>query len=66
MAIYCAKVVVDYYFEIDTDDWGLEDDPRTIEDWAYYNFHRFEYSSEVYSVDVEKEFESDEEEEEVE
>ena len=63
MSVYSAKVVVEYYFEIDTEDYGLETE-REVQDYAYYHFDDHAYSSEVYSVDVALESDGEDEEEE--
>lgn len=62
MTIYSAKVVVEYYFDFEGDDYGI-DNLKDAEDYAYYHFDEFAYSAEVYSVDVDEEPYADDEEE---
>lgn len=58
MPIYQATVMVEYQFEFDSEEFGLETD-RDVEEYAYYNFDDYAYSSAVYSVDI-QEVEEDE------
>ena len=58
---YEVKVTVDYYFDVEAES------AEAAEEYAYYNFGDYAYTSEVYGVDVEEIIsEDDEEEEEVE
>lgn len=60
MAIYSAKVIVEYYFDIDTNDYDLQS-LEEVKTYAYDNFSDHPYSAEVYSVKVTLESEDEDE-----
>lgn len=60
MAVYSCKVMVEYLFEVDTDDHGFTEE-RQVEEYCYYHFDEYPYGADVYSVDVSLEVEDEEE-----
>jgi hypothetical protein len=60
MATYSAKVMVEYFFEFDGEDVGV-DNLIEARDYAHTHFEEYNFRADVYSVDVEEEGYEDEE-----
>ena len=62
MAVYSCRVMVEYLFEVDTDDHDFteEHQVRQVEEYACHHFDEYPYGADVYSVDVSLEVEDEE------